>query len=170
MGFPTGLARLHHARRVVGSRKFHVYKGTVPSSDQQLFLSFFSPFFTKISWFSPFSNILCLWLLQVVVSTPWWCSAFMISMPSGCGIFGKFSSLMRLCVDRGLLEALTSFWDSTHCCFSIGEMDLVPTLEEYVELLQLGSPFGDTPFVPSSNPWSNRALEKCLGLTFEVLR
>uniref|UniRef100_A0A2N9G8X1 Aminotransferase-like plant mobile domain-containing protein n=1 Tax=Fagus sylvatica TaxID=28930 RepID=A0A2N9G8X1_FAGSY len=34
------------------------------------------------------------------------------------GIFGKFPSLMRLQVDRGLLEALASFWDPTHCCFS----------------------------------------------------
>uniref|UniRef100_A0A2N9GX87 DUF7745 domain-containing protein n=1 Tax=Fagus sylvatica TaxID=28930 RepID=A0A2N9GX87_FAGSY len=81
--------------------------------------------------------------------------------------FGKFSSLMWLHVDHGLLEALTSFWDPSHCCFSIGEMDLVPTLEEYAELLQLGSPFSDTPFVPSSNLRSNRALEKCLGLTSE---
>uniref|UniRef100_A0A2N9IPR3 Aminotransferase-like plant mobile domain-containing protein n=1 Tax=Fagus sylvatica TaxID=28930 RepID=A0A2N9IPR3_FAGSY len=44
------------------------------------------------------------------------------------GVFGKFPSLMRLQVDRGLLEALASFWDPTHCCFSIGEVDLVPTL------------------------------------------
>uniref|UniRef100_A0A2N9H4M1 DUF7745 domain-containing protein n=1 Tax=Fagus sylvatica TaxID=28930 RepID=A0A2N9H4M1_FAGSY len=53
------------------------------------------------------------------------------------GIFGKFPPFMRLQVDRGLLEALASFWDPTHCCFSIGEVDLVPTLEEYAELLQL---------------------------------
>uniref|UniRef100_A0A2N9F419 Aminotransferase-like plant mobile domain-containing protein n=1 Tax=Fagus sylvatica TaxID=28930 RepID=A0A2N9F419_FAGSY len=44
------------------------------------------------------------------------------------GIFGKFSPFMRLQVDRGLLEALASFWDPTHCCFSIGEVDLVPHL------------------------------------------
>uniref|UniRef100_A0A2N9IQ69 DUF7745 domain-containing protein n=1 Tax=Fagus sylvatica TaxID=28930 RepID=A0A2N9IQ69_FAGSY len=50
------------------------------------------------------------------------------------GIFGKFPPFMRLQVDRGLLEALASFWDPTHCCFSIGEVDLVPTLEEYAEL------------------------------------
>uniref|UniRef100_A0A2N9FVU9 DUF7745 domain-containing protein n=1 Tax=Fagus sylvatica TaxID=28930 RepID=A0A2N9FVU9_FAGSY len=67
-------------------------------------------------------------------------------------VFGKFSSLMRLHVDCGLLEALASFWDPSHCCFSIGEMDLVPTLEEYAELLQLDSPFGETPFMPSPNP------------------
>ena len=56
------------------------------------------------------------------------------------GIFGKFPFLMQLRVDRGLLEALASFWNPTHCCFSIGEVDLVPTLEEYAGLLQLDSP------------------------------
>jgi hypothetical protein len=65
------------------------------------------------------------------------------------GVFGKFSSLIRLRVDRGLLKALASFWDPTHCCFSIREMDLVPTLEEYAELLQLGSPFSETPIIPT---------------------
>uniref|UniRef100_A0A2N9GLP8 DUF7745 domain-containing protein n=1 Tax=Fagus sylvatica TaxID=28930 RepID=A0A2N9GLP8_FAGSY len=68
------------------------------------------------------------------------------------GIFGKFPPFMRLQVDRGLLEALASFWDPTHCCFSIGEVDLVPTLEEYAELLQLDSPFSETPFYVLRSP------------------
>uniref|UniRef100_A0A2N9JB70 DUF7745 domain-containing protein n=1 Tax=Fagus sylvatica TaxID=28930 RepID=A0A2N9JB70_FAGSY len=57
------------------------------------------------------------------------------------GFFGKFPPFMRLPVDRGLLEALASLWDPTHCCFSIGEVDLVPTMEEYAELLQLDRAF-----------------------------
>uniref|UniRef100_A0A2N9HNC5 DUF7745 domain-containing protein n=1 Tax=Fagus sylvatica TaxID=28930 RepID=A0A2N9HNC5_FAGSY len=86
------------------------------------------------------------------------------------GIFGKFPPFMRLQVDRGLLEALASFWDPTHCCFSIGEVDLVPTLEEYAELLQLDSPFSETPVIPIQGPRSNRCLEKYLGLATAVLR
>jgi hypothetical protein len=86
------------------------------------------------------------------------------------GDFGKFPSLMRLRVDHDLLETLASFWDPTHCCFSIGEMDLVPTLEEYAELLQLGSLFSETPVIPIQGPWSNRVLEKYLGLTSAVVR
>jgi hypothetical protein len=85
------------------------------------------------------------------------------------GIFGKFPSLMRLQVDHGLLVALASFWDSTHYCFSIGEVDLVPTLEEYAGLLQLDSPFSKTPVIPIQSPRSNRVLEKYLGLTSAVL-
>uniref|UniRef100_A0A2N9IVH6 DUF7745 domain-containing protein n=1 Tax=Fagus sylvatica TaxID=28930 RepID=A0A2N9IVH6_FAGSY len=86
------------------------------------------------------------------------------------GIFGKFPFLMQLRVDRGLLEALASFWDPTHCCFSIGEVDLVPTLEEYAGLLQLDSPFSETPVIPIQGPRSNQGLEKYLGLTLAVLR
>uniref|UniRef100_A0A2N9HXW5 DUF7745 domain-containing protein n=1 Tax=Fagus sylvatica TaxID=28930 RepID=A0A2N9HXW5_FAGSY len=86
------------------------------------------------------------------------------------GVFGKFPSLMRLRVDRGLLEALASFWDATHCCFSIGEVDLVPTLEEYAELLQLDNPFSETHVIPIQSPRLNRVLEKYLGLTSAVLR
>uniref|UniRef100_A0A2N9ERJ6 DUF7745 domain-containing protein n=1 Tax=Fagus sylvatica TaxID=28930 RepID=A0A2N9ERJ6_FAGSY len=91
-------------------------------------------------------------------------------MPDIVGVFGKFPSLMRLRVDRGLLEALASFWDPTHYCFSIGEVDLVPTLEEYAGLLQLDSPFSETPVIPIQSPRSNRVLEKYLGLTSAVLR
>jgi hypothetical protein len=85
-------------------------------------------------------------------------------------VFGKFPSLMRLRVDHGLLEALASFWDPTHCCFSVGEVDLIPTLEEYAGLLQLDSPFSETPVIPIQSPRSNRVLEKYLGLTSAVLR
>uniref|UniRef100_A0A2N9GC42 DUF7745 domain-containing protein n=1 Tax=Fagus sylvatica TaxID=28930 RepID=A0A2N9GC42_FAGSY len=69
------------------------------------------------------------------------------------GFFGKFPPFMRLPVDRGLLEALASLWDPTHCCFSIGEVDLVPTMEEYAELLQLDRAFSETPVIPIRVPF-----------------
>uniref|UniRef100_A0A2N9GLF5 Uncharacterized protein n=1 Tax=Fagus sylvatica TaxID=28930 RepID=A0A2N9GLF5_FAGSY len=52
----------------------------------------------------------------------------------------------------------------------VGIFDLVPTLEEYAELLQLVSPFSETPVIPIQGPRSNRCLEKYLGLTTAVLR
>ena len=99
----------------------------------------------------------------------WWTLLGRDDHASILGIFGKFPSFMQLQVDHGLLEALTSFWDPTHCCFSIGEVDLVPTLEEYVGLFQLDSPFSETPVIPIQGPRSNRVLEKYLGLTSAVL-
>uniref|UniRef100_A0A2N9ISP8 DUF7745 domain-containing protein n=1 Tax=Fagus sylvatica TaxID=28930 RepID=A0A2N9ISP8_FAGSY len=145
------------------------------------FLSFPLPFFTKNSSFFSFS-----WLLQV--SDPdslvtlrfhdfrvermrhWWTLLGEDDHADIVGIFGKFPPFMRLQVDRGLLEALASFWDPTHCCFSIGEVDLIPTMEEYAKLLQLDSPFSETPVIPIQGPRSNRCLEKYLGLTTAVLR
>uniref|UniRef100_A0A2N9FNI0 Aminotransferase-like plant mobile domain-containing protein n=1 Tax=Fagus sylvatica TaxID=28930 RepID=A0A2N9FNI0_FAGSY len=55
-------------------------------------------------------------------------------------------------------------------CFSVGEVDLVPTMEEYAELLQLDRPFSEAPVIPIRGPRSNRCLEKYLGLTTAVLR
>jgi hypothetical protein len=43
-------------------------------------------------------------------------------------------------------------------------------MEEYAELLQLDSPFSETPAIPIQGPRSNRCLEKYLGLTTAVLR
>jgi hypothetical protein len=99
----------------------------------------------------------------------WWTLLGGDDHASIMGVFGKFSSLIRLRVDHGLLETLASFWDPTHCCFSIGEVDLVPTLEEYTRLLQLDSPFSETPVIPIQGPRLNWVLEKYLGLTFAVL-
>uniref|UniRef100_A0A2N9HEV8 DUF7745 domain-containing protein n=1 Tax=Fagus sylvatica TaxID=28930 RepID=A0A2N9HEV8_FAGSY len=87
------------------------------------------------------------------------------------GFFGKFPPFMRLPVDRGLLEALASLWDPTHCCFSIGEVDLVPTMEEYAELLQLDRAFSETPVIPIRGPSVQPMLwRSTLGLTTAVLR
>ena len=85
----------------------------------------------------------------------WWTLLGEDDHASIVGVFGKFFSLMRLRTDDGLLEALASFWDPTHYCFCIGEVDLVPTLEEYAGLLQLDSPFSETPIIPIHGPRSN---------------
>uniref|UniRef100_A0A2N9GIF6 DUF7745 domain-containing protein n=1 Tax=Fagus sylvatica TaxID=28930 RepID=A0A2N9GIF6_FAGSY len=91
------------------------------------------------------------------------------------GIFGKFPPFMRLQVDRGLLEALASFWDPTHCCFSIGEVDLVPTLEEYAELPSARQPLqrdsGHTHSGPSVKPMFGEILgfDHCMTFQWSLL-
>uniref|UniRef100_A0A2N9GWT1 Aminotransferase-like plant mobile domain-containing protein n=1 Tax=Fagus sylvatica TaxID=28930 RepID=A0A2N9GWT1_FAGSY len=93
----------------------------------------------------------------MTMPTSWESSA---SFPLSCGYE------LTVACSRLLLP----FGDPTHCCFSIGEVDLVPTLEEYAGLLQLDSPFSETPVIPIQSPRSNRVLEKYLGLTSAVLR
>uniref|UniRef100_A0A2N9F0L4 DUF7745 domain-containing protein n=1 Tax=Fagus sylvatica TaxID=28930 RepID=A0A2N9F0L4_FAGSY len=51
---------------------------------------------------------------------------------------GRAISLLTMKVNWDLLQALASFWDPVLRCLSIGGMDLVPTIEEYTELLQPG--------------------------------
>uniref|UniRef100_A0A2N9HWZ5 DUF7745 domain-containing protein n=1 Tax=Fagus sylvatica TaxID=28930 RepID=A0A2N9HWZ5_FAGSY len=85
------------------------------------------------------------------------------------GIFGKFPPFMRLQVDRGLLEALASFWDPTHCCFSIGEVDLIPTMEEYAEASSARQPLQRDPGYTHSGPSVQPMLGEILGLARDFI-
>ncbi|MBA0634747.1 hypothetical protein Godav_005257 [Gossypium davidsonii] len=38
-------------------------------------------------------------------------------------------------VDKHLFRALAQFWNSAYSCFTFGAGDLVPTVEEYMDLL-----------------------------------
>ncbi|MBA0754596.1 hypothetical protein Gogos_020861 [Gossypium gossypioides] len=39
-------------------------------------------------------------------------------------------------VDKHLFRTLTQFWNPAYSCFTFGRVDLVPTIEEYMALLQ----------------------------------
>ena len=142
-------------------------------SDQKLSVSSISKLFASTASSSGGSDsLVALHFLDIRAKwmRHWWDFCKRADCAQIKSVFDKFSSLMRLRVDRGLREALASFWDPTHCCFSIEAMDLIPTLEEYAKLLQLSSPSSERPFMPNLGFWSNRVLEKFLGLTSEVLR
>ncbi|GMY06233.1 hypothetical protein FCV25MIE_01472 [Fagus crenata] len=53
--------------------------------------------------------------------------------------FGRTTSWLTMQANWDLIQALTSFWDPTLRCLSIGSVDLVPTIEEYTALLQVPS-------------------------------
>ncbi|KAL1156647.1 hypothetical protein V6Z11_A08G105100 [Gossypium hirsutum] len=50
--------------------------------------------------------------------------------------YGDISYLLDIRVDKHLFRALVQFWNSAYKCFTFGEVDLVPTLEEYTTLLR----------------------------------
>ncbi|MBA0820792.1 hypothetical protein Gohar_021405 [Gossypium harknessii] len=39
-------------------------------------------------------------------------------------------------VDKYLFWALAQFWNTAYSCFTFGKVDLVPTVEEYIALIQ----------------------------------
>ncbi|MBA0670681.1 hypothetical protein Goklo_007355 [Gossypium klotzschianum] len=39
-------------------------------------------------------------------------------------------------VDKYLFQALAQFWNPAYSCFTFGKVDLVPTIEEYMDLLR----------------------------------
>ncbi|KAA3471197.1 Nucleoside-triphosphatase THEP1 [Gossypium australe] len=52
-----------------------------------------------------------------------------------CCNYGDLPYLLDINVDKHLFRAITQFWNSAYSCFTFGEVDLVPTLEEYTTLL-----------------------------------
>ncbi|KAG8495885.1 hypothetical protein CXB51_007511 [Gossypium anomalum] len=50
--------------------------------------------------------------------------------------YGNISYLLDIKVDKHLFRAMVQFWNAAYKCFTFGEVDLVPTLEEYTAPLQ----------------------------------
>ncbi|KAG8481785.1 hypothetical protein CXB51_026438 [Gossypium anomalum] len=49
---------------------------------------------------------------------------------------GDISYLLDIRVDKHLFRVMVQFWNSAYKCFTFGEVDLVPTLEEYTTLFR----------------------------------
>ncbi|KAG8499454.1 hypothetical protein CXB51_006003 [Gossypium anomalum] len=52
------------------------------------------------------------------------------------GKYGDLPYLFDIQVDENLFQALAQFWNPAYSCFTFGEVDLVPTMEEYTALLR----------------------------------
>ncbi|MFQ6658262.1 hypothetical protein Gotur_027609 [Gossypium turneri] len=50
--------------------------------------------------------------------------------------YGDLPYLLDIKVDEHLFRALAQFWNFAYSCFTFGEVDLVPTIEEYTALLR----------------------------------
>ncbi|KAG8482604.1 hypothetical protein CXB51_024454 [Gossypium anomalum] len=53
------------------------------------------------------------------------------------GYMSELSEYTRISVDEHLFRALAQFWNLPYSCFTFGEVDLVPTIEEYTALLRV---------------------------------
>ncbi|XP_012461461.1 uncharacterized protein LOC105781464 [Gossypium raimondii] len=49
--------------------------------------------------------------------------------------YGDLPYLLNIKVDERLFRALAQYWDPAYSCFTFGNVDLVPTVEEYTALL-----------------------------------
>ncbi|MFQ6668455.1 hypothetical protein Gotur_034100 [Gossypium turneri] len=50
--------------------------------------------------------------------------------------YGDLPYLLNMKVDKRLFRALAQFWNPAYSCFTFGNVDLVPTIEEYTALLR----------------------------------
>lgn len=63
-------------------------------------------------------------------------------------LVGDATILLHTTLDWHLLEVITSYWDPTLRCITIGDVDLVPNLEEYDHFLSLSTPLSIVLFSP----------------------
>ncbi|MFQ6654394.1 hypothetical protein Gotur_025404 [Gossypium turneri] len=52
------------------------------------------------------------------------------------GYVSELWDFTRVSVDKRLFRALAQFWNPAYSCFTLGKVDLVPTIEEYMALLR----------------------------------
>ncbi|KAL1135864.1 hypothetical protein V6Z11_A12G202200 [Gossypium hirsutum] len=52
------------------------------------------------------------------------------------GNYGDLPYLLDIEIDEYLFRALAQFWNPAYSCFTFGEVDMVPTVEEYTALLR----------------------------------
>ena len=70
----------------------------------------------------------------------WWTSFSSKDRAQIKQFLGDATSLFLTSFDWHLLEAIITCWDPALRCITIGDVDLVPTLEEYDRFLSLPSP------------------------------
>ncbi|KAG8485302.1 hypothetical protein CXB51_021023 [Gossypium anomalum] len=61
--------------------------------------------------------------------------------------YGDLPYLLDIKVDKYLFRALAQFWNPAYSCFTFGGVDLVPTVEEYMVLLNCLKIQADPPFL-----------------------
>ncbi|KAG8474323.1 hypothetical protein CXB51_033541 [Gossypium anomalum] len=74
--------------------------------------------------------------------------------------------LLDVKVDKHLLRAMVQFWNPAYSCFTFGDVDLVPTLEEYTTLLRCPRIQGYKAYVrPASLPTFTKKLVMITGMS-----
>ncbi|KAG8502479.1 hypothetical protein CXB51_000338 [Gossypium anomalum] len=80
--------------------------------------------------------------------------------------YGDLPCLLDITVDKYLFRALAQFWNPAYSCFTFGGVDLVPTVEEYMALLNCPSIQADRAYSrPVSVPPFSKKLVRITGMS-----
>ncbi|KAG8480301.1 hypothetical protein CXB51_024755 [Gossypium anomalum] len=80
--------------------------------------------------------------------------------------YGDLPYLLDIKVDKHLFRAMVQFWNPAYSCFTFGEVDLVPTLEEYTTLLRCPKIQGNKAYVrPANLPTFMKKLMMIMGMS-----
>ncbi|XP_038709835.1 uncharacterized protein LOC120004543 [Tripterygium wilfordii] len=83
--------------------------------------------------------------------------------------YGLIGSLLRVDTPVTLLQAAISYWDPAYRCFTFGQIDFSPTIEEYAQLLQL-EPHNTKMYYFQENMSAEKIIAKMLGYESENVK
>ena len=49
--------------------------------------------------------------------------------------YGRIAHLLKIPIQMSAIKALMYFWDPNYRCFTFGNIDMTPTIEEYAQIL-----------------------------------
>lgn len=84
--------------------------------------------------------------------------------------YGKIADLLQMQVQWDALKALTEYWNPSYRCFTIGEIDTTPTIEEYDELLGVNKNIRTRFYQHHHGGIADKRLGSILGATIEHIR
>ncbi|KAK8565690.1 hypothetical protein V6N12_059245 [Hibiscus sabdariffa] len=80
--------------------------------------------------------------------------------------YGDLPYLLDVSIDKVLFRALAQFWNPAYNCFTFGNVDMVPTIEEYLSLIRCPKIQTNNPYLKaSSSPAFQRKLLKITGMS-----
>jgi len=78
--------------------------------------------------------------------------------------YGQMMNLLPITVEKSMLSALTQFWNPNFRCFELPSLDLVPTIEEYDEIMKIPPKRNARVYLYKENHVGGKKIAKLIGL------
>jgi len=82
--------------------------------------------------------------------------------------YGQMLNLLPISMEKSMLSALTQFWNPNFRCFKLPSLDLVPTIEEYDEIMKIPPKRNARVYLYKGNRVGGKKIAKLIGLQADV--
>jgi len=82
--------------------------------------------------------------------------------------YGQMMNLLPISVEKSMLSDLTQFWNPNFQCFELPSLDLVPTIEEYDEIMKIPLKRNARVYLYKGHHVGGKKIAKLIGLQADV--